>query len=161
MTNSIMTDGLWEAALWAAAISTRLMAGIYFVFSVFVISALKALPDTVAVMTMNSINRVILKSAFMPLFFCSSLLSLMLIILVGDGSASKWIGAAGTVYLIGMLLCTMLFNVPLNNRLKDVTPENESVIWQYYSIHWTRWNHIRTFSSLLAFILYIVVLQTF
>jgi uncharacterized membrane protein len=60
MTNSIMTDGLWEAALWAAAISTRLMAGIYFVFSVFVISALKALPDTVAVMTMNSINQVIL-----------------------------------------------------------------------------------------------------
>lgn len=104
MTNSIMSDGLWEVALWAAAISTGLMAGI---------------------------NRIILKSAFMPLFFCSSLLSLMLIILVGDGSVSKWIVAAGMVYLIGMLLCTMVFNVPLNNRLKDASPENESAIWQY------------------------------
>ncbi len=143
-----------EIALGVAGISTGLMAGIYFAFSMFVIAALKAQPSHIGVASMNSINRVILKSAFMPLFFGSSGLALLLMLCID----SPWTTGAGAIYLIGMLTCTLVFNVPLNNRLRDVTTDNEAQVWQHYLSHWTRWNHIRTLSSLIACLLYLLAL---
>ena len=153
-----MPGSIFEQALLVAAISTGLMAGIYFSFSVFVMTSLKELPDSTAVASMNSINRVILKSSFIPLFFGSCLLALFLMLFVDAGSSSLLTGSAGVIYLLGMLTCTIVFNIPLNNRLQTVTRENESQVWQHYVIHWTRWNHIRTVSSLLAFIFYLIAL---
>jgi len=154
-----MPDLIIELALWAAAISTGLMAGIYLAFSVFLMAALKALPDSIGMASMNSINRVILESAFMPLFFGSSLLAFLLMLFAYAGSASLWIISAGVVYLLGMLACTVVVNVPLNNRLQEVTSENASKVWQHYTIYWTRWNHLRTISSLLACIFYMLALK--
>lgn len=151
---------LFEAALWAAVLSTGLMAGIYFAFSVFIMSAFKTIPDTSAAIAMNAINKVILKSAFMPVFFGSSLLAIVLVFLALGDERAGLIMLAGGVYILGMLLCTVLFNVPLNNRLLKASLENQAEIWQNYVIEWTRWNHVRSISSLLAFILYVLALKT-
>lgn len=153
-----MPSFIVELAHYIAAISTGLMAGIYFTFSVFVMASLKALPDGTAVASMNSINRVILKSGFMPLFFGSSLLAFLLLF-VDAGDSSIWLISAGVVYLLGMLVCTMAFNIPMNNHLKAVTSQNESRVWQHYVIYWTRWNHVRTISSLLACLFYMLALK--
>ncbi|WP_101758251.1 DUF1772 domain-containing protein [Oceanicoccus sp. KOV_DT_Chl] len=118
-----------EPALLLAVLSTGLMAGIYFTFSVFVMRALKRLPVDVAIACMNSINTVIVKSAFLPLFFGSGLLVLLLIIVNDGGLASVWIISASVIYLLGMLGCTVVFNVPLNNRLQSVNAENKALIW--------------------------------
>lgn len=151
---------LFEAALWATVISTGLMAGIYFAFSVFIMSAFKTIPDTSAAIAMNAINKVIVKSAFMPVFFGSSLLAIVLVFLALGDERAGLIMLAGGVYILGMLLCTVLFNVPLNNRLLKASLENQAEIWQNYVIEWTRWNHVRSISSLLAFILYVLALKT-
>lgn len=151
---------LFEAALWAAVLSTGLMAGIYFAFSVFIMSAFKTIPDTSAAIAMNAINKVIVKSAFMPVFFGSSLLAIVLVFLALGDERAGLIMLAGGVYILGMLLCTVLFNVPLNNRLLKASLENQAEIWQNYVIEWTRWNHVRSISSLLAFILYVLALKT-
>lgn len=151
---------LFEAALWAAVLSTGLMAGIYFAFSVFIMSAFKTIPDTSAAIAMNAINKVIVKSAFMPVFFGSSLLAIVLVFLALDGERAGLIMLAGGVYILGMLLCTVLFNVPLNNRLLKASFENQPGVWRNYVIEWTRWNHVRSISSLLAFILYVLALKT-
>lgn len=151
---------LFEAALWATVISTGLMAGIYFAFSVFIMSAFKTIPDTSAAIAMNAINKVIVKSAFMPVFFGSSLLAIVLVFLALGDERAGLIVLAGGVYILGMLLCTVLFNVPLNNRLLKASLENQAEIWQNYVIEWTRWNHVRSISSLLAFILYVLALKT-
>ncbi|UTW04798.1 DUF1772 domain-containing protein [Amphritea atlantica] len=152
----MISESIIEPALWAAAISTGLMAGIYFAFSMFVMTALQALPYPMGIAAMNSINRVIIKSAFIPLFFGSSGLALLLILFAS--SVSPWVPSAGGVYLLGMLACTIVFNVPLNNQLRDMATDNSSQVWQHYLIYWTRWNHIRTLSSLTACLLYLLAL---
>lgn len=151
---------LLEAALWAAVLSTGLMAGMYCAFSVFIMAAFKTIPDTSAVIAMNAINKVIVKSAFIPVFFGSSLLAIALVFLALDDERAGLILFAGGVYILGMLLCTVLFNVPLNNRLLGASFDNQAAVWRNYVIQWTRWNHVRSISSLLAFVLYVLALKT-
>lgn len=153
-----MNNLLCELILWGAIISTGLMAGVYFAFSFFIMNALKVLPDQVAIACMNSINKVILKSIFMPLFFVSSIFAIVLIFIADTGPSFTWIVSGSVVYLLGMLACTLIFNVPLNNRLLTTTANFKVKNWQHYLIHWTRWNHIRTTSSLIALIFYIFAL---
>lgn len=148
-----------EFFIGIAAISTGMMAGIYFAFSVFIMDSFKALPNPTAVASMQSINKVILSSGFMPLFFGSSLLALTLIFIVDNPLEAPWVKGAGAIYVVGMFLCTLFFNVPLNNRLENAKDENEArQIWLLYRVEWTRWNHLRSFSSFLACIGYIVAL---
>lgn len=137
----------------SALISIGLMTGVYFTFSAFVMAALKTQPNHQGANTMISINRVILTSTFMPLFFGSSLLSLTLLIM-GDVLAQL----AAAVYLLGMFVVTAVFNVPLNNQLRDATAQQLSTIWAQYLRQWTIWNHIRAVSSLTAATLFLLSL---
>ncbi len=154
-----MLNLIFESILWASIVSTGLMAGVYFSFSVFVMKALNALPHEIAIASMNSINKVILKSGFMPLFFGSSLLAIILIFLGATDTSRLWILSGSSIYLLGMLGCTLVFNVPLNNQLRDAPLNQQLKTWRHYLIHWIRWNHLRTISSLLAFIFYVIALK--
>jgi uncharacterized membrane protein len=141
------------------AISTGLMAGVYFAFSVFIMDALNALPEDKAITSMISINKVILRSGFMPVFFGSSLLALILIFVSDNPLQATWLKSAGIIYLVGMLLCTLLFNVPLNERLEQAKqPEQVRQVWCLYVVQWTRWNHVRSLSALLACVCYLIAL---
>ena len=106
-----------SATVWLTAIGCALMAGVYLTFSSFVMRSLDALPEPGAVAAMQSINREILSSGFMPLFFGTSLASLAL----GAWGVAHWgdagtraLAAGGLVYVLGMFVCTAAFNVPLN-----------------------------------------------
>ncbi len=147
-----MANEMTQLLLWAAALSTGLIAGIYLAFSMFIMTSLKALNSSIAIACMNSINKLIIGSGFMPLFFGSSLLSLLIVLF---GPDSLWLNSAAIIYLGGMLGCTLRFNVPLNKRLQYAPTQYEDQVWQRYAKTWTRWNHIRTLSSLYACIIYI------
>ena len=148
-----------EFAIGIAAISTGLMAGIYFAFSVFIMESLKVLPDQIGIASMQSINKVILTSGFMPVFFGSSLLALNLMFVIENPLQTPWVNAAGLVYLVGMFICTLLFNVPLNKRLELIKDaKRDKQIWHNYLIKWTRWNHVRSISSFAASIGYVIAL---
>ena len=150
-----MTDSLIQITVWLSAISMGVMGGVYFAFSTFVMRSLNELPATTAIAAMNSINRVIIKSLFMPLFFGSSLLAMVLVVigmLFPDSTPHHYCTAAGLIYLGGMLVCTIMRNVPLNNRLAqyDMHKSDAGVTWREYNLYWTRWNHVRTISSIVA-----------
>lgn len=139
------------------------MAGIYFAFSTFVMQAFANINHLHAISAMNSINKVILRSWFMPLFFGSSIIALLLVIfsiMSWNQQGSEWMFIAGVIYLLGMFFCTAFFNVPLNNALAaiDVNNEKAEVIWLNYLNKWTKWNHLRTVSSALSFVLCLWVL---
>ncbi|MGF1468530.1 MAG: DUF1772 domain-containing protein [Sandaracinaceae bacterium] len=141
------------SSVWVTAVGCGLMAGVYFTFSTFVMASLGAIPGPQGIAAMQSINRVILSSAFMPLFFGTSLASLALSVWgvsrLGEAGGMA-LAAGGVVYVLGMFACTAAFNVPLNNALDAVdptTPEAAS-LWARYLRDWTRWNHVRTVSSL-------------
>ena len=150
--------------LWIAALSSGLMAGIYFAFSGFIMKSFSSISSTHSVAAMNAINKTILRSWFMPLFFGSSFVSLLIAIVAianwGAPGAGLWL-MAGLVYFIGMFVCTVVFNVPLNNSLEEIDQNSADLqhVWSHYLSNWTKWNHLRTVSSLLSCILCIWLLS--
>lgn len=150
----------------AGVITFATMGGVYFTFSTFVMRALNELPAGQASAAMNAINRVILTSWFMPLFFGSSLLALAGIgygVVKFTAPLSQLLAvSAGTIYLLGMLGVTILFNVPLNNQLAEssasaANDHYERELWRNYYRRWSLFNHIRTMSCILSATLLLII----
>jgi uncharacterized membrane protein len=159
-----MIEPILFAALWFSALGCGLMAGLYFAFSTFIMTALARIPEPHGIAAMTSINRVILRSLFMPLFFGTTLVSAGLAVFAAlqlwGSPAGTTLLAAGVIYVFGMSVCTMVFNVPLNNALDAAKPESPeaAAIWRRYLTSWTLWNHLRTLASAIASALYIAAL---
>ncbi len=159
-----MLDSILYSVVMFAATSTAMMTGIYFAFSGFIMRALEQVGAENAAPTMNAINQVILRSWFMPLFFGSTLTTVLILIISminWQQSISTLLIFASTTYLLGMFLCTVFFNVPLNKRLLVAESSNNTInqTWLHYVKHWTRWNHLRTLTSLIASICYMYFLH--
>ena len=161
-----MSSSIITVLLWTAALSSGLIAGVYFAFSGFIMQAFRKINTTQSIAAMNSINEAILRSLFMPLFFGSTLISVLLIIVAlvnWDETGSGLTLIAGSIYFVGMFVCTVLFNVPLNNTLAKTEPDSVDAhqVWSHYLKTWTNWNHLRTISSLVTCALYIFVLSCY
>ena len=158
-----MTEPVTSGLLWFSAIGCGLLAGLYFAFSTFVMTALGRIEQAHGVAAMNAINSTILRSLFMPLFFGTTLASLALAVTAlfrwSEPGATAML-AGGLIYVAGMFLCTMFFNVPLNNALAAVDPASAEAapVWARYLRDWTLWNHVRTVASTAACALYIAAL---
>ena len=144
-----------ELLLWVGAIGAGMMAGLYFGFSAFIMASFAALPAGEGARAMQSINRVILRSPFMVLFFATTLVALALAVIGvwqwgAPGATAMLVG--GVVYVAGMFVSTAAFNVPLNNALDRADPDSAAGAdtWAHYLVVWTRWNHSRTVASALA-----------
>lgn len=145
--------GDWCFTLTAfAATGAALIAGVFFAFSSFVMPALARIPPAEGIRAMQAINVVVLRSAFMPVFLGTALLSAAVAALSGGDWA---LIAGGLLYLISCFGVTGCFNLPLNYRLARAAPESEAAatVWAHYLRRWVRWNHLRTLASLLAAIL--------
>jgi len=156
---------LGTAGVWTMAIGCGLMAGVYLTFSSFVMSSLAAIPSAEGIAAMQSINRVIVRSLFMPLFLLTSVASVGLAIwgvARWGQSGAHYLVLGGLVYFIGMFVCTAALNVPLNNALDsvDATTPQAAELWSEYLRDWTRWNHIRTVSSTVACGLFLAAAHT-
>jgi uncharacterized membrane protein len=141
--------------LWFSAIGCGLLAGLYFAFSTFIMTALGRIGQAPGIMAMNAINTTIVQSLFMPLFVATTLTSLVLAIAAvfrWDEPGATAMAAGGILYVLGMFVCTVIFNVPLNNALAAVDPASVEAapVWARYLTDWTFWNHLRTISSTAA-----------
>jgi uncharacterized membrane protein len=149
--------------LWFSAIGCGLLAGLYFAFSSFVMSALGRVDRASGITAMNAINVDIVRSLFMPLFFGTTLVSAILAVLavfrLGEPGAVAML-AGGVVYVVGMFVVTMSFNVPLNNALAAADPASADAapLWARYLKDWTFWNHVRTVASTAASALFIAAI---
>jgi uncharacterized membrane protein len=161
----MISSSVLTVILWLAVLSSGLMGGVYFAFSGFIMPAFKEIDSAHAIAAMNSINEIILRSLFMPLFFGSSFISVLLIVLAvshwGE-TGSVLMLIAGAVYFVGMFMCTAFFNVPLNNTLAKTKPysADAQLMWSHFLKSWTNWNHLRSFSSLLTCVLCTWVLSS-
>src|SRR5215472_8107148 len=103
-----MTQTLVKLLLWFGAIGCGLIAGVYFAFSTFVMPAFGRIDEAHAVAAMNAINSTILRSLFMPLFFGTTLATLVLAIVAmfrWSGPGATAMLAGGLIYVAGMFLC--------------------------------------------------------
>jgi uncharacterized membrane protein len=158
-----VSDAWITGLLWFSAIGCGLMAGLFFAFSAFIMTALSRIDQASGVAAMNSINAVILRSLFMPIFFGTTLAALILAgvaVFRWSAPGASAVLVSGVVYLVGMFVVTMLFNVPLNNALQavDTASATAAATWTRYLREWTMWNHVRTVASTAACALFIVAL---
>jgi uncharacterized membrane protein len=114
-----MLSSIVTGLLWAAALGSGLMTGIYFAFSALIMRAFGRLGTTQSVAAMNAINETIPGSWFMPLFFGTTIVSVILMIVAlvnwGDPDYGLML-VAGSIYFIGMFICTVVFNVTIWSR---------------------------------------------
>ena len=146
-----------------AAVGCGLVAGVFFAFSTFVMKALSRLPAGEGLAAMQSINIAVLNRWFMGVFLGTSAICVLALV----SSLLRWhepgaicLLVGSTLYLVGSLLVTALFNLPRNNSLASILPTDPDVAsrWADYLAVWTAWNHVRTAASLAAAVSFSVAL---
>ncbi|WEX09117.1 anthrone oxygenase family protein [Chelativorans sp. AA-79] len=158
-----MSQHLISALLWFTVVGCGLLAGVYFAFSAFIMAALGRVDQVAGVAVMNTINVVIYRSLFMPFFFGTTLAAAALVFLalfrLGEPGAIATL-AGGVMYVLGMFVVTIAFNVPLNDALArvDTVSAQAADVWARFLQDWTFWNHVRTISSAAALTCFVMAL---
>lgn len=146
-----------------SALGCGLVAGIFFAFSTFVMSALARLQPREGIVAMQSINITAINPLFMLALFGTAATCLFLTV----SSLLKWhqpgaiyLLVGSLLYLIGAILVTIAFNVPLNDALAIVKPDSPdgANLWAKYLTNWTLWNHVRTIAAFGAATLFTIAL---
>ncbi len=150
-----IVDPLLFALKLFSALGCGLVAGVFFAFSTFVMSALARRPPAEGIAAMQSINITVINPLFMTAFLgtagaCVFLTVSSLLKWNQPGAAYLLIGSL--LYLVGTLGLTIVFNVPLNDALATVKPESTdgASLWASYLTNWTLWNHVRTAAAFAA-----------
>jgi uncharacterized membrane protein len=157
-----MTYGLL-VLICCSALGSGLVAGMFFAFSAFVMTALGHLPPDQGIAAMQSINVAVMNPWFFAAFFGTAAACVVLAI----ASLTQWgepgliyLLAGSLLYLIGSLLVTILFNVPLNDTLAATEPHGAeaAALWTRFVAEWTAWTHVRTVASFAAAAAFILAL---
>ena len=158
-----MTNNLLFILTLFSALGSGLVAGAFFAFSSFVMSALARIPSAQGIAAMQSINITVIN----PLGGVVFLGTAAACIILGISSLLKWhkpgagyLLAGSLLYLIGTILVTMVCNVPRNDALAAVDPSSMagSNLWAGYITGWMAWNHVRTAAALAASASFIMAL---
>ncbi len=159
-----MSDLSLNTLILLSALGSGLIAGIFFAFSTFVMTALGRLTPEQGISAMQAINVTVLNPWFLGVFFGTALGCILLAIfafLSWGAPGILYLVAGSALYLCGSILVTMLFNVPLNNKLAAVKPNSAegATLWTQYLSTWTVWNHVRTIASLAAMASFIMAFR--
>lgn len=165
MTSQFIFNGL----LVFATLTTLLVTGLLFTFSLLVMPGLGQLEDRSFLRSFQEIDRIIQHNH--PVFvvvWLGSIISLLAAAVMGfgqlEGLAQGLLIAATAFYLLGVQLPTVRGNVPLNNQLQtlELTTMSEPDLAQArrsFEQPWNRFNFIRTLICLgVATLLIVVVL---
>jgi len=150
-----MTGLLYTATL-ATALGCGLVAGVFFAFSTFVMPALKRLPPAHGIAAMQSINKLAVTPAFMTALFGTAVACLGLVVWAAISSGERpaaLVLTGGALYIVGTIGVTIACNVPLNDRLATLHPQEGADAagrWEEYATRWTAWNHVRATAAFAA-----------
>lgn len=150
-----------ELTLIATTISTALMAGFFFSYSVSVSLGLGKLGNREFLNAMQNINREVQNPLFFLCFFGSLLLLCVSNFNYKSTTMFPLLLCAFLIYAIGVFLVTIFVNVPLNNKLDNFHIANAKEISvkqmrSSFENRWNFWNNIRTVSSTLSLLFVIL-----
>lgn len=157
-------EPLVVALTWISALGAALIAGVFFGFSTFIMTALGHRPPAEGIAAMQEINLVVVRSGFIAVFMGTALtsaaLALYAILRWDDPRAAYWLIGA-FLYVIGTFILTIVYNVPLNDELAAVDPASTqgASVWSRYLTDWTWWNSVRTAASLAATAAFILAIR--
>lgn len=138
-------------------ISTLFFGAIFGFFYAWICSTMWAfdtLYPRLAIEVMQVVNEHVQNLVFFLGFMLPPLLGILAAVALffeGQRKSAAWFLAASVVYFCGVLLLTMLANVPLNEDLAALAIPADSgeagAIWEAFSPSWQMWNIMRTVFS--------------
>jgi uncharacterized membrane protein len=150
-------DVVRTGALLAAALTTGLMAGVFFAFTTSVMPGLGRTDDRTFVEAMQRINVAILNPWFLVGFVGAMVFTVLAAALHVPGEARAvlpWAIAAVVLYGATFVI-TGRINVPLNETLVRAGDPGGipdlAALRQAFETPWVRWNVVRTLTSTGAF----------
>lgn len=151
-----MTSSPYAIATAVATLSAAATGGLFFAFSTFVMTGLDRADPAEAIAAMRAVNAEAQANApFLALFFGGTVVALVVGVVAALRLSTPGSGyvLAGAVLAVVAFIVTVVFNVPLNDRLDVVDPSAVSAAdalrdWTAYSATWTAWNHVRTVAPL-------------
>lgn len=156
-----MTSYTFLVVVHMCVIACGLVAGVFLTFSDFVMKSLAATDTAGGIQAMQNINEKVMPTLFMVLLLgisaAAPVLGVYAYLSVPFPSA-VWIIAGCLAYCFGVFLVTVIFNVPMNNRLarlQNTAPE-AAVYWRHYLRRWSAWNHVRTLASGAAAVCFLI-----
>jgi uncharacterized membrane protein len=156
-------SGVRALTLAIATLTTGLVAGVFYAYSVSVTLGLAAQPDASYVATMQAINERIQNPLFFLTFFGAVLFLIAALAAHSPRPRSGrfWLVALACVlYIGGGFLLTVFVNVPLNEELARVAADASAGelarARTTYEGPWNLWNDVRTVFSILAFLALVV-----
>lgn len=146
-----------------AVTGAGVVTGLLFAFSNFVMRALSSLPNEYGMFAMQRVNETIINPVFLAFFFGTPVFCILIAIKAVqhlDASGSLFLLIGAFAYLIGPFGITMLFNVPLNNKLAKAETSVADEVWPDYQKRWQTWNHIRTYIGVASIAMLVAGLGT-
>ena len=150
-------------SLLATTFLTGLTAGLCFTWANAVTPGIGRLDDLGFLHAFQQMNRAILNPIFIVVFMGPTITHIANIFLFKSTSPTVFwlILTAAILYLIGLVLMTILGNVPLNEMIDKVdllsaTPEELKSLRDQFEIRWNRFHMVRTITTSLSFALLIV-----
>ena len=147
----------------ALILLTGLSAGLCFTWSNTVTPGIGRLDDLGYLQSFQQMNRTILNPMFFVVFFGPFFLNLVNIYFFRSSPSSFfWILIlAGVIYVFGVLVITVFGNVPLNEMLDKTDLDIASIaelrqLREKFEVKWNRLHSIRTFTSIISFLLLII-----
>ena len=145
------------------AVGAATAAGAFFTFSDFTMAGLRRLPPARGAAAMQAINKAAPSPLFMLLLFgtgaaCVALMVSAAMNIDEPGSIMRLI--AGAIYVAGVVVTTVGYHVPRNNRLDRVDPESAegADYWAVYLKEWVPMNHVRSIAPLVSAVMLVVSL---
>ena len=152
-------DFLRGGSLVAAALTTGLMAGVFFSFSVAVMPGLAQTDDRTFVGGMQGMNRAIQNGWFLLSFMGALVFGALAVFFHLRGGATRavpWIIVGLALYVV-VLVITFALNIPLNNQLEAAGGGHPDGIAdlagtrKHFEATWVALNHVRTIGCTAAF----------
>ncbi|AOM77278.1 hypothetical protein BFS30_08950 [Pedobacter steynii] len=147
-----------------ATISTALMAGLFFAFSVCINPAFMRLSDSEYILAMQEINLAIVNPIFVFVFIGSPLFLILTVMTYkkqfGSGKFN-YLFVAAVLYVLGCFGVTVLGNIPLNNQLADFSLQGSSALQikamrAAFADAWNNWHTIRTIAAVLSSVILVL-----
>lgn len=145
-------------------LSTGIMAGVFFTWSNAVTTGIGRLSDVEYLRSFQAMNRTILNPAFFLALFGPAVLLPLASFLQLKLQPQKlfWmLLAASLLYLMGVIVITIVGNVPMNTildktALQDISLEDAKTLRNSFENKWNSLNWIRTYCAIGAFLLAII-----
>ena len=146
-------DAVRTGVLLAATLTTGLVAGLFYAFSISVMPALHASPAPVLVEVMQRVNRAILNGWFLLCFVGALMLGLAATVLAAvDGDRGVLVPATiGFLLYAVQIVITRTVNIPLNDALDAAGSTDPGAARTAFEQRWVRWNHVRTWLCTASF----------